>query len=151
VIISRLIPGNPGTCQESNAQYVPLQIYSTLLASHRTNATNYQTNKKQTPWSESVSELYRLSDRRLSAKLVPTFADRGCHVVSVTDHYGRILDFLTGAATFLSSSSSVVLTRLSGPVPDPLLLRKSGSAGNRTLITFLSLKCAQGYYINKTH
>jgi hypothetical protein len=33
---------------------------------------------------------------------------------------------------FLSSSSSVVLTRLSGPVPDPLLLRKSGSAGNRT-------------------
>jgi hypothetical protein len=32
----------------------------------------------------------------------------------------------------LSSSSSVVLTRLSGPVPNPLLLRKSGSAGNRT-------------------
>jgi hypothetical protein len=33
---------------------------------------------------------------------------------------------------FLSSSSSIVLTRLSGPVPDPLLLRKSGSAENRT-------------------
>jgi hypothetical protein len=32
---------------------------------------------------------------------------------------------------FLSSSSSVVLTRLSAPLPDPLLLRKSGSAGNR--------------------
>jgi hypothetical protein len=31
---------------------------------------------------------------RLSAKLVPTFADRGCNVVSVTDPYGRILDFL---------------------------------------------------------
>jgi hypothetical protein len=27
----------------------------------------------------------RPSDRRLSAKLVSTFADRGCHVVSVTD------------------------------------------------------------------
>jgi hypothetical protein len=26
----------------------------------------------------------RLSDRRLSAKLVPTLADRGCHVVSAT-------------------------------------------------------------------
>jgi hypothetical protein len=33
---------------------------------------------------------------------------------------------------FLPSTSSIVLTRLSGPVLDPLLLRKSGSAGNRT-------------------
>jgi hypothetical protein len=40
------------------------------------------------PWPESASELYRPSDRRLSAKLVPTFADRGCHVVSVTNPYG---------------------------------------------------------------
>jgi hypothetical protein len=31
---------------------------------------------------------------RLSAKLVPTFADRGCHMVSVTDPYGRNLGFL---------------------------------------------------------
>jgi hypothetical protein len=30
----------------------------------------------------------------LSTKLVPTFADRGCHVVSGTDPYGRILGFL---------------------------------------------------------
>jgi hypothetical protein len=29
------------------------------------------------------------SDRRSSAKLVPTFADRGCHVVSATDSHGR--------------------------------------------------------------
>jgi hypothetical protein len=41
-----------------------------------------------------VSELYRLSDRSLSAKLVSTFTDRGCHVVSATDPYGRILGFL---------------------------------------------------------
>jgi glycine/D-amino acid oxidase-like deaminating enzyme len=45
----------------------------------------------QTPWSESASELYRPSDSRLSAKLLPTFACRGCHVISVTDPYGRIL------------------------------------------------------------
>jgi hypothetical protein len=45
-------------------------------------------------WPESASELHRPSDRRLSVKLVPTFADRGCHVVSVTDPYGRILGFL---------------------------------------------------------
>jgi hypothetical protein len=42
---------------------------------------------KNTPWPESANELYQPSDRRLSAKLVPTFADRRCHVVSVTDPY----------------------------------------------------------------
>jgi hypothetical protein len=30
-----------------------------------------------TQWPESESELYRPGDRRLSAKLVPTLADRG--------------------------------------------------------------------------
>jgi hypothetical protein len=34
------------------------------------------------------SELYRLSNRRLSAKLVPTLADRGCRVVSATNPHG---------------------------------------------------------------
>jgi hypothetical protein len=43
-----------------------------------------------TPWPESVSELYQPSDRHLSAKLVPTFADKGCHVVSMMDPYGHI-------------------------------------------------------------
>jgi hypothetical protein len=53
------------------------------------------TNKtKQTPWSESASELYRPSNSRLSAKLVPTFAHRGWRVVSVTDSYGRNLGLL---------------------------------------------------------
>jgi hypothetical protein len=33
--------------------------------------------KLKTPRSESASELYRPSDRRLSAKWLPTFADRG--------------------------------------------------------------------------
>jgi hypothetical protein len=42
-------------------------------------------------WSKSVSEQYRPSDSRLSEKLVPTFADIGCHVVSVTDSYDRII------------------------------------------------------------
>jgi hypothetical protein len=32
---------------------------------------------QQTPWPESASELYRPSDRRLSAKLVPTFVSFG--------------------------------------------------------------------------
>jgi hypothetical protein len=46
------------------------------------------------PWPESASELCRPSDSRLSAKIVPTFADKGCHVVSVTDPFGRILGFV---------------------------------------------------------
>jgi hypothetical protein len=62
-------------------------------------ATNKQTNK-QTPWSESASEPYRPSDRRLSAKWLPTFVDKGCHVVSVTDPYGRILGFLDRSRYF---------------------------------------------------
>jgi hypothetical protein len=33
--------------------------------------------KRQTPWHESTSELFRPSDRCLSVNLVPTFADRG--------------------------------------------------------------------------
>jgi hypothetical protein len=51
-----------------------------------------QTFTKQT--TNSVSELYRPSYRRLSAELEPTFADRGCRLVSVTDPYGRILGIL---------------------------------------------------------
>jgi hypothetical protein len=54
----------------------------------------------RTPWPESTSELYRRSDRRLSAKLMPTFVDIEYHVVSVTDACCRILDFYTEAATF---------------------------------------------------
>jgi hypothetical protein len=43
--------------------------------------------------TKQTSELYRPRDRRLSAKLVLTFADRGCCVVSATDPNSRILDF----------------------------------------------------------
>jgi hypothetical protein len=41
-----------------------------------------------------MSKLYRPSDRGLSAKLVPTFAEGGCRVVSATDPYRHILGFL---------------------------------------------------------
>jgi hypothetical protein len=81
-----------------------------------------RTNIKYTPWPQSASELYRPSYRRSSAKLVPTFADEGCRVISATDPYDRILDFL---ALQLYSRGWV------DPVPDPLLLGKSGRAGSR--------------------
>jgi hypothetical protein len=42
-----------------------------------------------------VRERTVLTERpRLSAKLMPTFADRRCRVVSSTDPHGRILGFL---------------------------------------------------------
>jgi hypothetical protein len=49
---------------------------------------------------EFASELYRPSDRRFSAKLVRAFVDGGCHIVSVTDPYGRILGFLDPSRYF---------------------------------------------------
>jgi hypothetical protein len=44
-----------------------------------------------------AANIYRPSDRRLSAKLVPTFADKGCRVVSATDPPPAVNSvFLTG-------------------------------------------------------
>jgi hypothetical protein len=67
---------------------------NTILCNSCNEMTNCSIFAEETPWPESASELHRPSDRRLSAKLVPTFADRGCHVVSVTDPYSRILNLL---------------------------------------------------------
>jgi hypothetical protein len=76
---------------------------------------------------------YRQSDRSLSAKLVPTFADRECHVVSVTDPFCRILTFLDRSRYLFFQVAPQLYSRgWVDPVPDPLLLTKSGSAENRT-------------------
>jgi hypothetical protein len=49
-------------------------------------------------------------------EVVPTFAGRGCYVVSATDSHGRFSRFSRPEPLPLfSSSSSVVITRLSGP------------------------------------
>jgi hypothetical protein len=93
-------------------------------------ASSYIKNK--TPWAESASELYLPSYRRLSAKWLPTFVDRGYHVVSVTDPYGRILGFLDRSRYFFFQVPAQLYSRgWVDPVPDPLLFF-SGSAGNRT-------------------
>jgi hypothetical protein len=77
--------------------------YSDFMHSARTDRTVTaftEAQEKKTPWSESASELYRPSVRRLSAKRLPTSADRGCHVVSVTDPSCRILGFLDRSRYF---------------------------------------------------
>jgi hypothetical protein len=120
--------------------------------------------QKQTPWPSSASKLYRPSDRRFSAKLVPTFADRGCCVVSATDpHHGCILGFLDRSRYYFFQVAPHL--RSEGwvdSVPDPLLLRICGSGGNRTRVLSICsqelwpldhrgglLILAQEFYINK--
>jgi hypothetical protein len=92
-----------------------------------------KTKLNWTPWPEYASELYRPRDRRLPATLVPYFADRGCHVVSVTDPRGRLLGSPDRSRYFILQVAPHLYSRgWVDPVRDPLLLRKSGSAGNRT-------------------
>jgi hypothetical protein len=86
------------------------------------------------PWPNSSNEVYRPGDRRLSTKLMSTFADRRLsrgEIDGSLQLYSRFLDrsryFFFQVAPQLYSRSWV------DPVPDPLLLRKSGSAANRTL------------------
>jgi hypothetical protein len=52
-----------------NTKYWPWYIQ------FRTQKSTEEKNK-HTPWPESGSELYKANDRHLSAKLVPTFADK---------------------------------------------------------------------------
>jgi hypothetical protein len=54
-------------------------------------ATRLSTKKKlnSVVFSPQANYTDREIDRRLLAKLVPTFADRACRVVSATDHSGR--------------------------------------------------------------
>jgi hypothetical protein len=54
-------------------------------------------------------------------------------VVSVTDPYGRIVGFQDRSHYFFFQVAPQLYSRGSAdPVPDPVVLRKSGSAGNRT-------------------
>jgi hypothetical protein len=55
------------------------------LDATRTNTQNFHINSM----AFSPQANYRLSDRHLSAQLVPTLADRGCRVVSATDPPSR--------------------------------------------------------------
>jgi hypothetical protein len=73
-----------------------------------------------------ANELYRLSYRRDRRNNV-NILGRGYCVVCAMDPYGRYPSFSrTEPLLFLSSSSSVIFTKLSEPI------RKSGNTGNRS-------------------
>jgi hypothetical protein len=63
------------------------------------NETNNNNNNKSVVLVRC--ELYRPRHRRLSATLVPSFADRRFYVLSLTESYGRILGFLDRSRYFL--------------------------------------------------
>jgi hypothetical protein len=89
--------------------------------SHKCYGIDPDKSLKKTPWPQSASELHRPSDRRLSAKLVPTF----CGQRVPRGQRGKSLRPCSRLSRpepllFLPSSSSVVLTRLSGPCSRPI-------------------------------
>jgi hypothetical protein len=72
----------------------------------------------------------------LGAKVVLTLTDIGCRVVSSADPSGRNLRFLVRSCYFFFQVAPQLYSRgCVDIVPDPLLLRKSGSAGNRFRIS----------------
>jgi hypothetical protein len=80
-----------------------------------------------------ASELYHPSDRCLSAMLMPIFMDRG---IPCGQHNGSLRPYSRLSRPepqfSLPSSSSIVLTRLSGLRSRPTNSQKTDSAGNRT-------------------
>jgi hypothetical protein len=72
--------------------------------------------------------------------LVPTFADRGCRLVSATDPQGYILGFHDRSHYYFFQVAPQLYSRgWVDHVPDPLL-RKSGSTWNQTQDLWICIK-----------
>jgi hypothetical protein len=69
----------------------------------------------------------------LVSEVSANFCGDGCYVVSSADPYGRNLGFLDRSRYFFFQLALQLYSRgWVDPIPDPLLLIESGSAGNRT-------------------
>jgi hypothetical protein len=93
--------------------------------------TNIQTNKLRglSPRANYIDRATAVC-RRSWCQLLQI---EGVRVVSATDTPGRILAFLGGSLYYFFQLVRHLYSRgWMDPFPDPLLLRKSGSAGNRT-------------------
>jgi hypothetical protein len=105
-------------CCNLSVKSVSAIQYSVLLKnSNKCKGELYKT-KQKTPWLLSASELHRPSDRRLSAKFVPTFAWSAQRILKAVNlgFLDRSRYFSIQVAPQLSSRGWV------DPVPDPLLL-----------------------------
>jgi hypothetical protein len=88
IIMSTALPMK-GSVESVFTAYKQHWMYSTRPVQRFRVPSWSKTKKKKLRDLLSASELYRSSDCRLSAKLVPTLADRGCQVVSATNPHGR--------------------------------------------------------------
>jgi hypothetical protein len=108
--------------QEFALQYI-LRTSSTILVVSLPYSYLNTKQNKQTSWSESASELYRPSDRCLSAKWLP----RGQRDGSLRP-YSRF--YRQKPLLFYQVAPQLCSRGWVDPVPDPLLF--FSSAGNRT-------------------
>jgi hypothetical protein len=85
--------------------------------------------QKESPCSETESELYRRMSKLVST--FDTFVDKGCHVVSVTDPYGRILGFIDRSRYFfLQVALQLYSRRRMNPGPALTCWARSGDVMN---------------------
>jgi hypothetical protein len=96
----RLIQQEISRGTEPNFPFTLLKCVNQYARGCKNNAYNFIYLIQKTPRPEPASKLYQPNNRRLSAKLVPTFADTRCHMVSVTHTYSCILRFLDWSCYF---------------------------------------------------
>jgi hypothetical protein len=78
-----------------------------------------------------LNSVARVRERTIPTERPPLVGEVSC-VVSSTDPYGRIQGFLDQSRYFFFHVAPQLYSRgWVNPVPDPLLIRKSGSSGNR--------------------
>jgi hypothetical protein len=95
--------------------------------------SNKRTKAKLNSVALVCKQTTRPSNHHLSAKLVPTFADRSHRLVRAMVPHSHILSFLDRSCYYFFQVAPWLYSRsCMDPVPDPLLLRKSDSARNRT-------------------
>ena len=123
------------SCDMTAPLSVPLENHGLpLWVYHTASGRGHRNIKNKSSGATALQGFGWQRGRRRSAKLVPTFADRG---VSRGQRNGSPQPLISVYRTWITTYFIQVAPQLTSrgwvyPVPDPLTLRKSGSAGNRT-------------------
>jgi hypothetical protein len=95
--------------------------------------THEENNSLSSNPTKKLNSVASVRERTIPTERPPLVGTKECHVVSMTDPYGRILGFLDRRRYFFIQAAPQLYSRgWVDPVLDPLFLRKSGSADNRT-------------------
>jgi hypothetical protein len=113
--------------EDCNSGSIMLRTYVWNVEKKKTEVESRQTKKN------SVTSVRRRTIATERPLLVVEVNSSVCNVVSVIDPYGRILGLLDWSSYFFFQAAPQLYSRgWVDPLSDPLLLRKSASAGNRT-------------------